>query len=55
MAPRVIRWLLVLLCAGGAAIVARSIASAPETYPVADTATTSLYAVFLNTRAAPRP
>jgi len=45
MAPRAIRWLLVLLCAGGAAVVARSVASAPETYPVADTATTSLYAL----------
>ncbi len=45
MAPRVIRWLLVLLCAGGAAVVARSVASAPDTYPVADTATTSLYAL----------
>src|SRR6187402_2360850 len=45
MAPRVIRWLLLVLCAGGAAIVARSVATAPDTYPVADTATTSLYAL----------
>jgi hypothetical protein len=45
MGARVFRWLLVLLCAGGAVVAARSIASAPETYPVADTATTSLYAL----------
>jgi hypothetical protein len=45
MAPPVIRWLLALAILGSAIVVVRSISTAPETYPIADTATTSLYAL----------